>query len=99
MEILQLLRKLARKGFDIFCWVPRHVGAHHKELADTSARSMSDHMQQPVCYQDLKVSVMRYIHRICQETWDQQATNTSYIVFILKLHNGQWYRYEDLVFI
>ncbi|GFX94821.1 uncharacterized protein TNCV_2378941 [Trichonephila clavipes] len=56
IEILILLRKLERKGFDIiFSWVPGHVGILGNEQADTSALSMSDHMQRPVCYQDLKV--------------------------------------------
>ncbi|GFU87544.1 RNase H domain-containing protein [Trichonephila clavipes] len=32
--------------------------------ADTAARSMSDHMQRPVCYQDLKTSAQSYIHRV-----------------------------------
>ncbi|GFV81444.1 RNase H domain-containing protein [Trichonephila clavipes] len=36
---------------------------------------MSDHMQQPVCYQDLKTSIQLYIHHIWQETWDQQVIN------------------------
>ncbi|GFW82350.1 RNase H domain-containing protein [Trichonephila clavipes] len=36
---------------------------------------MSDHMQQPVCYQDLKTSVQNYIHHIWQETWDKQILN------------------------
>ncbi|GFU05673.1 hypothetical protein TNCV_873111 [Trichonephila clavipes] len=50
-----LLRKLERKGFDIiFSWVPGHVGILGNEQAYTAARSMSDHMQRPVCYQDLK---------------------------------------------
>ncbi|GFX07795.1 putative RNA-directed DNA polymerase from transposon X-element [Trichonephila clavipes] len=35
----------------------------------------SDHMQQPVCYQDLKTSIHHYIHHIWQETWDQQILN------------------------
>ncbi|GFX80346.1 uncharacterized protein TNCV_3930991 [Trichonephila clavipes] len=43
--------------------------------ADTAARSMSDHMQRPVCYQDLKTSTQNYIHRVWQETWDQQILN------------------------
>ncbi|GFR21699.1 putative RNA-directed DNA polymerase from transposon X-element [Trichonephila clavata] len=73
MEILLLLRKLERKGFDIiFCWVPGHVGILGNEQA---ARSMSDHMQQPVCYHDLKASILRYIHSVWQETWDQQVIN------------------------
>ncbi|GFV98213.1 uncharacterized protein TNCV_4449701 [Trichonephila clavipes] len=75
IEIL-LLRKLERKGFDIiFSWVPGHVGILGNEQADTAARSMSDHMQRPVCYQDLKTSAKNYIHRVWQETWDQQVLN------------------------
>ncbi|GFX38830.1 ADP-ribosylation factor-like protein 1 [Trichonephila clavipes] len=80
IEILLLLRKLERKGFDvIFSWVPGHVGILGNEQADTAARSMSDHMQRPVCYRDLKTSTQNYIHRVWQETWDQQILN--------KLHN------------
>ncbi|GFU62944.1 uncharacterized protein TNCV_40901 [Trichonephila clavipes] len=61
IEIL-LLRKLERKGFDIiFSWVPGHVGILGNEQADTAARSMSDHLQRPVCYQDLKTSAQRTI--------------------------------------
>ncbi|GFV61844.1 putative RNA-directed DNA polymerase from transposon BS [Trichonephila clavipes] len=76
IEILLLLRKLERKGFDIiFSWVPGHVGILGNEQADTAARSMSDHMQRPVCYQDLKTSAQNYIHRVWQETWDQQVLN------------------------
>ncbi|GFX46516.1 putative RNA-directed DNA polymerase from transposon X-element [Trichonephila clavipes] len=76
IEILILLRKLERKGFDIiFSWVPGHVGILGNEQADTAARSMSDHMQRPVCYQDLKTSTQNYIHRVWQETWDQQVLN------------------------
>ncbi|GFX71305.1 phosphoinositide 3-kinase regulatory subunit 4 [Trichonephila clavipes] len=79
IEIL-LLRKLERKGFDIiFSWVPGHVGVLGNEQADTAARSMSDHMQRPVCYRDLKTSTQNNIHRVWQETWDQQILN--------KLHN------------
>ncbi|GFW74715.1 putative RNA-directed DNA polymerase from transposon X-element [Trichonephila clavipes] len=79
IEIL-LLRKLERKGFDIiFSWVPGHVGILGNEQADTAARSISDQMQRPVCCQDLKTSAKNYIHRVCQETWDQQILN--------KLHN------------
>ncbi|GFX94036.1 RNase H domain-containing protein [Trichonephila clavipes] len=71
IEILILLRKLERKGFDvIFPWVPRHVGILGNEQADTAARSMSDHMQRPVCYRDLKTSTQNYIHRVWQGTWD-----------------------------
>ncbi|GFX13821.1 proclotting enzyme [Trichonephila clavipes] len=36
-------------------------------------------MQRPVCYRDLKISTQNYIHRVWQETWDQQILN--------KLHN------------
>ncbi|GFT75701.1 RNA-directed DNA polymerase from mobile element jockey [Trichonephila clavipes] len=36
-------------------------------------------MQRPVCYRDLKTSTQNYIHRVWQETWDQQILN--------KLHN------------
>ncbi|GFT90271.1 uncharacterized protein TNCV_701831 [Trichonephila clavipes] len=80
IEILLLLRKLERKGFDvIFSWVPGHVGILGNEQADTAARSMSGHMQRPVCYRDLKTSTQNYIHRVWQETWDQQILN--------KLHN------------
>ncbi|GFY21241.1 uncharacterized protein TNCV_3992851 [Trichonephila clavipes] len=80
IEILILLRKLERKGFHIFfSWVPGHVGILGNEQADTAARSMSDHMQRPVCFQDLKTFTHNYIHRVWQETWDQQILN--------KLHN------------
>ncbi|GFU85643.1 probable RNA-directed DNA polymerase from transposon X-element [Trichonephila clavipes] len=76
IEIFLLLRKLERKGFDIiFSWVPGHVGILGNEQADTAARSMSDHMQWPVCYQDLKTSTQNYICRVWQETWDQQVLN------------------------
>ncbi|GFU76839.1 putative RNA-directed DNA polymerase from transposon X-element [Trichonephila clavipes] len=76
IEILLLLRKLERKGFDIiFSWVPGHVGILGNEQADTAAGSMSDHMQRPVCYRDLKTSTQNYIHRVWQETWDQQILN------------------------
>ncbi|GFW51979.1 uncharacterized protein TNCV_1189101 [Trichonephila clavipes] len=65
IEILILLRKLERKGFHIiFSWVPGHVGILGNEQADTAARSMSDHMQRPVCYQDLKTFQQNYIHRV-----------------------------------
>ncbi|GFX09384.1 putative RNA-directed DNA polymerase from transposon BS [Trichonephila clavipes] len=75
IEIL-LLRKLERKGFDIiFSWVPGHVGILGNEQADTAARSMSDHMQRPVCCQDLKTSTQNYIHRVWQESCDQQVLN------------------------
>ncbi|GFU13601.1 putative RNA-directed DNA polymerase from transposon X-element [Trichonephila clavipes] len=65
IEILLLLRRLERKGFDIiFSWVPGQVGILGNEQADTVARSMSDHMQRPVCYRDLKTSTQNYIHRV-----------------------------------
>ncbi|GFW15706.1 probable RNA-directed DNA polymerase from transposon X-element [Trichonephila clavipes] len=76
IEILILLRKFERKGFDIiFSGVPGHVGILGNEQTDTAARSMSDHMQRPVCYQDLKTFTQNYIHRVWQETWDQQTLN------------------------
>ncbi|GFS77436.1 putative RNA-directed DNA polymerase from transposon X-element [Trichonephila clavipes] len=75
-EILLLLRKLERKGFDIiFSWVPGHVGILGNEQADTAARSVSDPMQQPVCYRDLKTSIQNYVPHIWQETWDEQILN------------------------
>ncbi|GFY12853.1 RNA-directed DNA polymerase from mobile element jockey [Trichonephila clavipes] len=80
MKILILLRKLERKGFEIiFSWEPGHVGILGNEQIDNAARSMSDPMQRPVCYQDLKTFTQNYIHRVWQETWDQQILN--------KLHN------------
>ncbi|GFT33358.1 putative RNA-directed DNA polymerase from transposon X-element [Trichonephila clavipes] len=76
IEILLLLRKLERKSFHIiFSWVPGHVGILGNEQADTAARSISDHMQRPLCYQDLKTFTQNYIHRVWQETWDQQILN------------------------
>ncbi|GFS51207.1 putative RNA-directed DNA polymerase from transposon X-element [Trichonephila clavipes] len=82
IEILLLLRKLERKGFDIiFSWVPGHVGILGNEQADTAARSMSDHMQRPVCYQDLKTSTQNYIHRVWQETWNQQVLNKLHSIY------------------
>ncbi|GFS77444.1 RNase H domain-containing protein [Trichonephila clavipes] len=75
-EILLLLRKLERKGFDIiFSWVPGHVGILGNEQADTAARSVSDPMQQPVCYRDLKTSIQNYVPHLWQETWDEQILN------------------------
>ncbi|GFU90483.1 putative RNA-directed DNA polymerase from transposon BS [Trichonephila clavipes] len=74
IEILILLRKMDRNGFDIiFSLVPGHMGILGNEQADTAARSMSDHIQRPVCYQDLKTFTHNYIHR--QETWDQKILN------------------------
>ncbi|GFT22376.1 RNase H domain-containing protein [Trichonephila clavipes] len=55
--------------------VPGHVGILGNEQADNVARSMSDYMEQPVCYQDLKTSIQHYVHHIWQETWDQQILN------------------------
>ncbi|GFV70826.1 probable RNA-directed DNA polymerase from transposon X-element [Trichonephila clavipes] len=98
IEILILLRKLERKGFDIiFSWVPGHVGILGNEQADTAARLMSDHMQRPVCYQDLKTFTQNYIHRVWQETWDQQILNKLCITFILPLLIGQHYQCEDMM--
>ncbi|GFW69056.1 RNase H domain-containing protein [Trichonephila clavipes] len=97
LEIL-LLRKLERKGFGIiFSWVPLHVGILGNEQADTAARSMSDHMQRPVCCQDLKTSAQNYIHRVWQETWDQNRSSTNCIAFILPLLIGQHYQCEDMM--
>ncbi|GFV29912.1 RNase H domain-containing protein [Trichonephila clavipes] len=76
IKILLLLRKLEKKVFDIiFSWLPGHVGILGNEQANNAARSMSDPMQQPVCYQDLKTSIQHYIHHIWQETWDPQILN------------------------
>ncbi|GFU15506.1 RNase H domain-containing protein [Trichonephila clavipes] len=41
---------------------------------------MSDHMQWPVCYRDLKTSIQNYMHRVWQETWDQQIVNKLHII-------------------
>ncbi|GFW57269.1 RNA-directed DNA polymerase from mobile element jockey [Trichonephila clavipes] len=38
-----------------------------------------NHQFHHVCYRDLKTSTQNYIHRVWQETWDQQIFN--------KLHN------------
>ncbi|GFV94607.1 putative RNA-directed DNA polymerase from transposon BS [Trichonephila clavipes] len=75
IEIL-LLRKLERKGFDIFSWVPGHVGILGNEQADNAARSMFNHMQWPVCYGDLNTSPQNYIHRVWQDlgSTDPQQT-------------------------
>ncbi|GFS55713.1 RNase H domain-containing protein [Trichonephila clavipes] len=97
IEILILLRKLERKGFDISSWVPGHVGILGNEQADTAARSMSDHMQRPVCYRDLKTSTQNYIHRVWQETWDQNRSSTNCITFILPLLIGQHYQCKDMM--
>ncbi|GFX22019.1 RNase H domain-containing protein [Trichonephila clavipes] len=87
MEIL--LQKLERKGFNIiFSWIPGHVGILGNEQADNAARSMSDPMQQPVCYQDLKIFIQHYVHHIWQETWDQNRSSTNYIAFIHPLLIG-----------
>ncbi|GFU33749.1 probable RNA-directed DNA polymerase from transposon X-element [Trichonephila clavipes] len=82
IEILLLLRKLERKGFDIiFSWVPGNVDifGNERENRLIPLHDPSDHMQRPVCYRDLKTSTQNYIHRVWQETWDQQILN--------KLHN------------
>ncbi|GFW50022.1 probable RNA-directed DNA polymerase from transposon X-element [Trichonephila clavipes] len=77
IEILILLRKLERKGFDIiFSWVRGHVGILGNEQDDNAARSMSDPMQQPVCYQDLKTSIQHcrsYMARDLGSTDPQQT--------------------------
>ncbi|GFU32582.1 RNase H domain-containing protein [Trichonephila clavipes] len=41
---------------------------------------MSDPMQQPVCYQDLKTSIQHCVHHIWQEKWDQQILNKQYSI-------------------
>ncbi|GFT47181.1 putative RNA-directed DNA polymerase from transposon X-element [Trichonephila clavipes] len=78
MEILILLQKLERKGFDIFfSWVPGHLGIPGNEQADNAARSMSDHMQEPVCYQDLNFHTAlypSYMARDLRSTDHQQTT-------------------------
>ncbi|GFQ77462.1 hypothetical protein TNCT_603891 [Trichonephila clavata] len=76
IEILLLLRKLERKGFDRnFCLIPGHGGKHGNELVDNIAGSLTGPIQQLVCYQDLTAPVLRYIHCIWQEIWDQQVIN------------------------
>ncbi|GFR15741.1 RNase H domain-containing protein [Trichonephila clavata] len=96
-EILLLQRKLERKGFDIiFYWVPGHVGILSNEQADNAARSLSDHMQQPVCYHDLKASILRYI-QVYGKRLGISRSSTNYITFILPLLIGQRYQYEDLM--
>ncbi|GFX82758.1 RNase H domain-containing protein [Trichonephila clavipes] len=47
---------------------------------------MSDHMQRPVCYQDLKTSAQNYIHRVWQETWDQQVLNKLHSIHLSTSH-------------
>ncbi|GFX81981.1 RNase H domain-containing protein [Trichonephila clavipes] len=67
---------------EFLCWVFRpHAtnGILGNSKADNAARSMSDHMMQLVCYQDLKSSIQHYIHLIWQGTLDQQI--------IYKLHS------------
>ncbi|GFX09406.1 putative RNA-directed DNA polymerase from transposon X-element [Trichonephila clavipes] len=61
IEILLLLRKLERKGFDIiFSWVPGHVGILGNEQADTAARSMSDHMQRQLVALYSQIRLLRH---------------------------------------
>ncbi|GFX24709.1 hypothetical protein TNCV_3344891 [Trichonephila clavipes] len=98
MEILLLLRKLERKGFDIFfSCVPGHVGILGNGQADTAARSMSDHMQRPVCYQDLKTSTQNYIHIVYGKRLGINRSSTNCIAFILPLLIGQHYQCEDMM--
>ncbi|GFX17723.1 hypothetical protein TNCV_475231 [Trichonephila clavipes] len=79
-----------RKGFDIiFSWVPGHVGILGNEQADNAARSMSDHMQHPVCHQDLKTSILKYIHHIYGKRLGINRSSTNCIAFILPLLIGQ----------
>ncbi|GFW61189.1 transposable element Tcb1 transposase [Trichonephila clavipes] len=47
---------------------------------------MSDYMQPPVCYQDLKTSIQHYIHHILQETWDQQIINKLHSIYPSTAH-------------
>ncbi|GFV29832.1 hypothetical protein TNCV_2082971 [Trichonephila clavipes] len=96
-EIIILLRKLERKGFDIiFSWVPGHVGLFGNQQADTAARSMSDHMQQPVCYRDIKL-----LHRTLSIVYGKRLrinrSSTNCIAFILPLLIGQHYQCEDMM--
>ncbi|GFV25681.1 RNA-directed DNA polymerase from mobile element jockey [Trichonephila clavipes] len=46
----------------------------------TTPRHAEYHMQRPVCYQDLKTSAQNYVHRVWQETWDQQVLNKLHII-------------------
>ncbi|GFT47614.1 hypothetical protein TNCV_2346171 [Trichonephila clavipes] len=55
--------------------VPGYVGILGNEKADNAARSVSDNMQQPVRYQDLKTSTQHYMNHKWQETCDQQIIN------------------------
>ncbi|GFW28623.1 probable RNA-directed DNA polymerase from transposon X-element [Trichonephila clavipes] len=98
IEILLLLRKLERKGFDIiFSWVPGHVGILGNEQADTVARSMSDHMQRPVCYQELKTSAQRTISIVYGKRLGINRSSTNCIAFILPFLIGQHYQREDMM--
>ncbi|GFV80129.1 hypothetical protein TNCV_1476921 [Trichonephila clavipes] len=56
------------------------------ELADNAARSMSDLMQQPFCYQNLKTFMLCYIHRVWQKTWDQQVINKLHRIHLSITH-------------
>ncbi|GFX62159.1 hypothetical protein TNCV_2228851 [Trichonephila clavipes] len=80
-----------RKGFDIFfSWVPGHVGILCNEQADHSARSMSDHMQQPVGHHDLKL-IYRTISILNGKRLGINRSSTNYIAFILPLLIGYQY--------